>query len=502
MKLKNKEMVHSVKYNFVMNTILKMSSFLFPLITFPYVARVLGVELNGKIAFASSYVSYFTMFAQLGIPTYGIRACAKIRDNKKKLSETVAELLIINSVMVFISYIALLVSIFTIPRIIENRNLIVISSVTVVLTCLGMDWLYQALEQYDYITVRNIAFKFISVVLMFLLVHKPEHYVIYAGINVAGSVGSNILNFFRSRRYVNIKVSKQLDIKKHIRPILIFFLFTVSATIYTSLDSVMLGFMSTDKQVGLYAASIKMRNILYSLVTSIGTVLLPRASYLIQNKEFDQFGIIIKKSFQFIAVISIPLTIFFVMEAQTSILFLSGNEYIDAAKAMMIVTPTIIIAGISNISGIQVLIPLGFEKYTVVSTFGGAFTDLILNSIFIPMYGAAGAALGTLVAEIVVLVIQLLFMRKKRILHYLNVDWKNILKILLAGAVAGIVLQLTHNTMSITSSFLRLLICAMILFSIYIVILGITREFILCNYGLKVIKEIKQKILGRDKLND
>ena len=313
MSEKKEVKTHSVKYNFVMNTILKMSSFLFPLITFPYVSRVLGLELNGKIAFASSYVSYFTMVAQLGIPTYGIRACAKIRDNKEKLSKTVQELLIINSCMVVFSYLALILTMFTIPKVIENRSLVMLSSVSVILTCIGMDWFYQATEQYDYITARNIIFKFISIGLMFAFVREPKDYIIYAGINVLGTVGSNILNFIRIRKYVSLSFVNNLDLRKHLKPILVFFLFTVSATIYTNLDSVMLGFLSTDKQVGLYAASIKMRNILYSLVTSIGTVLLPRASYLIQKKEYMRFEEIIRTSFQFIVAISVPLTIFFVM---------------------------------------------------------------------------------------------------------------------------------------------------------------------------------------------
>ncbi len=493
----NKVKVHSVTYNYVMNTILKMSSFLFPLITFPYVSRVLGVDLNGKIAFSTSYVSYFTMIAQLGIPTYGIRACAKVRDNREKLSKTVQELLLINSFMVVFSYIGLLITAFTIPKVIDNRNLVMLSSISVILTCIGMDWFYQATEQYDYITARNIAFKFISIGLMFLLVHEPEDYIIYAGINVLGTVGSNILNFIRIRKYVSLKFVKGYDLHQHLKPILVFFLFTVSATIYTSLDSVMLGFMSTDKQVGLYAASIKMRNILYSLVTSIGTVLLPRASYLIQNKDFKKFEEIIKKSFQFIAALSIPLTIFFVFEANTTILFLSGNEYADASTAMMIVTPTIFIAGISNITGIQVLIPLGFEKYTVISTFGGAITDLLLNLLFIPQMGAAGAALGTLIAEVVVLFIQLFFMYRENLAQYLKVDWINLLKTIAGGFFAGIALFILNMNITISSNFVRLLITGIVFFSIYLLILAISKEKICWDYGIKTLINIKDKIQKR-----
>lgn len=430
--------IHSVRYNYVMNTILKMSAFIFPLITFPYVSRVLGVALNGKISFASSYISYFVMVAQLGIPTYGVRICAQNRDNKERLSKIVHELFIINACMTIISYIVLLITVYSIPKLIQNRNLIIILSVTIMLSCLGMEWFYQAIEQYDYITFRNLMFKIISIALMFLFVHDTSDYMIYAGITVIGTVGSNILNFIRIRKYIFVVPFNDYKLYYHLKAILVLFMFTIGATIYTSLDSVMLGFLSTDTEIGYYSAAIKTRNILYSLVTSIGTVLLPRASYLIKSKQYDQFKNIIKKSVQFVVALAVPLTIFFVIESKDSILFLAGSNYSGAVKAMMVITPTIILAGMSNITGIQILIPLGFEKYTVISTFGGAIVDTMINAMLIPKLGATGAAIGTLIAETVVLFIQLYFMHKNKLISFLQIDWLNIIKIILASGISGI----------------------------------------------------------------
>ena len=496
--MKSKEFkIHSVKYNFVMNTILRMSSFLFPLITFPYVSRVLGVALNGKIAFSTSYVRYFTLFAQLGIPTYGIRACASVRNDRKAMSKLVQELLIINSIMVVLCYGALLITVFTIPKIIENRPLILISSVSVILSCIGIEWFYQAIEQYDYITFRNIAFKFLSVILMFLLVHKPQDYIIYAGINVLGTVGSNILNFIRVRKYVSLRFVTHLDLRQHLRPIFVFFMFTVSATVYTSMDAVMLGFMSSDEQVGLYAAAIKMRNILYHLVTSIGTVLLPRASYLIRNNKKTEYQNIIRTTIQFVAALAVPLTVYFVLEARDSILFLSGDQYAGASLAMMIVTPTVFLAGISNITGIQVLIPLDLEKYTVTSTFGGALTDLVLNAIFIPKYGAAGAAFGTLVAEVVVLVIQLAFIHKNRLDEYVPVEWKNTAKIFVAGVVPGIIVFIVMRFITLSSYFEKLVISALVYFGVYALLLAVFKERIFWDYGIRLALKAKKRLLHR-----
>lgn len=149
----------SIKFNLLMNVILKASAFIFPLITLPYVARVLGVENNGKISFATSVISYFALFSQLGIPTYGIRACARVRESPQRLKQTVTELVAINAIFAVIAYITLVVSVFIVPKFREQSTLLMISSTRILLTLVGMEWFYQAIEQYQYITVRNLLFK-------------------------------------------------------------------------------------------------------------------------------------------------------------------------------------------------------------------------------------------------------------------------------------------------------------------------------------------------------
>ena len=164
----------SLKRNFLMNAILTMSSFIFPLITFPYVSRILLPVGTGKVSFATSVVSYFSMFAQLGIPTYGIRACAKVRDNHEELTCTVQELFIINAVMSTLAYAVFFIALFTVPRLNQDKELFLIVSLTIFFNVIGMEWLYKALEQYTYITVRSIIFKFIALIAMFLLIHVPS----------------------------------------------------------------------------------------------------------------------------------------------------------------------------------------------------------------------------------------------------------------------------------------------------------------------------------------
>ncbi len=451
----------SIKLNFIMNAILRMSSFIFPLITYPYVARVLGATGNGQVRFAASFVSYFTMFACLGIPTYGIRACAECRDDRARLSRTVKELLGIQAVTTAISYVVMLVLMFSVPMLSERKTIILLTSVSILLTSFGMEWFYQAIEEYTYITVRNLSLKVLSVVLMFLFVKSENDALIYAGITIIGSVGSNIFNMLRVGKYVDLKPwkdkkagtvdsamnaqrEKSSGIKRHLKPIFIFFMMSVASSIYLNLDTVMLGFIHGEEEVGYYDAAVRIKSVLISLVTALGTVLLPRVSYYVENGMMEEFRKVLRKSYEFVLALALPLTVFFILQARNTILIIAGGEFEASIAPMQAILPTLVCIGISNIIGIQVLIPLKYEKYTAWSTVIGAVVDLCLNVWLIPLYGALGAAIGTLVAEVVVLFVQMVMMVKLKMREYINPEGGEVLKVLAATVVAFAVLFLAN----------------------------------------------------------
>lgn len=464
--------VHSVTYNFIMSMVLKMSTFIFPLITFPYTSRILLADGNGRIAIATSIISYFSMVATLGIPTYGIRACAQCRDDKEKLSRTVQELLIINSCTMVITYLIFIVAILVIPQFQEDRTLLIISSATIALNVMGVEWLYQAIEQYDYITYRNIAFKILSIILMFVFVHSPGDYVIYATINVIGTVGANILNIINLRKIIYIRSMRPFDLKQHIKPIIVLFGFCVASNVYTNLDTVMLGFLSSREQAGYYSAATKTKGLLLSVVTALGVVLLPRISYYLKKKMHEAFQDVVLKSVQFTLFIALPIVAFFVIESGKMIQILAGSAYLPAVLPMQIITPTILIIGLSNITGIQISVPLGKEKYTMISTVVGAVVDLILNAIFIPKFGAAGAAFGTLIAEISVLIVQFYCLRNE---HIQFIQRKEALKVVLATGVSCLLLGVFEYFISMVV-FVKLVFAAAIFFGCYGAILLATKE--------------------------
>jgi O-antigen/teichoic acid export membrane protein len=403
----------SLKLNFIMNAMLTMSSFIFPLITFPYVSRVLLPVGTGKVSFATSLISYFSMFAQLGIPTYGIRACAKVRDNREELTRTAHELLMINLVMDVLSYAALGCALAFIPKLREERLLYIVVSSTILLTSIGMEWLYKALEQYAYITVRSIVFKFVALIAMFLLVHEQEDYLIYGGITIFAASASNILNLINAHKYIGLKPVGHYNLRRHLKPVGVFFAMSCASTIYTHMDTVMLGFMTTDEEVGYYNAAVRIKTILVSIVTSLGTVLLPRASYYVEQDLKEEFKRISEKALRFVILLAAPMMLYFMMYAAQGIYFLSGPAYARSILPMQIVMPTLLFIGMTNILGIQILVPLGREKVVLYSEIAGAVVNLALNAVLIPQIGAAGAAIGTVAAEFAVLVVQAIALKEQ-----------------------------------------------------------------------------------------
>ncbi len=461
----------SVKLNMIMNALLTMSSFVFPLITFPYISRILQPEGIGKVNFALAVVAYFAMFAQLGIPTYGVKACAKVRDDKEELSRTAHEIIMINLVMSVIVYVVFAVAVATVPRFIQDRSLLIITSVTIFLNTIGVEWLYKALEQYTYITVRSVIFKLIALVAMFLLVHKQEDYLIYGGISIFASSASNVLNFINMRRLIYIRPVGGYNIRRHFKMVAVFFAMSIATTIYTNLDNVMLGFMKSDAVVGYYTAAVKIKTILVSFVTAASAVLLPRMTYYIENNNRDEFNRIAKKTMNFIFLLAVPLVVFFMIFAREGIYALSGTAFESAIIPMQIIMPTLLLIGITNVLGIQIMVPMGKEMAVLYSEIAGAVVDLVINIILIPRLGAAGAAIGTLVAEGVVLLWQLAATRDMagellRAVRY----W-----VLLLGAAVGTGLSIWLKFIDL-NIWITIILGAVLFFGGYLIIMVVTKE--------------------------
>ena len=477
----------SLKLNFIMNAILTISQFIFPLITFPYVSKILLPLGTGKVSFATSIVSYFAMFAQMGIPMYGVRACAKVRDNKKELSKTVHELFFLNIVMSIISYAIFLLMLFLVPRLKEEKLLFLIVSSTIWFNSIGIEWLYKALEQYTYITVRSVFFKFIALIAMFILVHRQEDYIIYGAISIFASSASCIFNFINAKKYISFEYIGGYNFKIHLKAICVFFAMSCATTIYTHLDTVMLGFMKDDIEVGYYNAAVRIKSILVSIVTSLGVVLLPRASYYIKKGMMSEFYRITQKAINFVFIIATPMMCYFMLFAREGIYFLSSSSYKNSILPMQLLMPTLLFIGLTNIMGIQMLVPLGKEKLVLYSEIAGLIANVTINMLLIPTMEAVGAAIGTLVAEGIVLLVQFIALKDVVIEFYKKVRYLIIfIAIFFAGVSAWGIKSIQMNLFGI------LLLSSLVFFGVYFGILTILKEAQVIEIEKQVLSKIRQ----------
>lgn len=390
----------SIKKNMIMSILLTTSNFVFPLITYSYVSRVLSPIGTGKVAFVNSILQYFLYVSALGIPTYGMRECAKVRDDSKALSHLVQELLIINIVSTTISYLLLLGATAVVPRLYAERKLIAIMGMNILFNTMGMEWVYSGLEEYAYITKRSLIIKCIAVGLTFVLIHTKEDYLLYGLVTTFTSSASYIWNFFHIRKHIDFKKHTQYNFKKHIKPIFVLFSAAIIITIYSNFDVSMLGFISTEQEVGLYNAALKIEAVILSLSTAITSVLVPRISYHISSGETGQVESLLEKSIRISLILALPIAIYVFLFAENCILLICGEEYLNAANTLRILMICIAPLILTNLFGNQILIPSGNEKRYSQSVFVGLWINLTLNIILIPYLGAFGAAIGTLITEI------------------------------------------------------------------------------------------------------
>lgn len=402
----------SLFHNFIFNLIKTVSNIFFPVVTFAYSARILGVDGVGRVNFAKSVVTYFTMIAMLGMNYYGTREAAKRRNNRDELSRFCVEMLIINGCTTLLAYILLVISLFIIPALDRYRNLILICSAAIVLQGMGMEWLYQAMEEYRYIAVRSVLFQIGALVALFIFVRDAGDVVPYAVITLVASSGAYILNFFNVRNYIRLHLHMSYVIGKHLKPLLWLFAMTVSIELYTVLDTTMLGFFKGDTAVGLYTAAIKVERMVNTVITSLGVVLIPRLSFYIAQGEQKKTSVLVKKAYNFVFMLSIPAAVGLIMFSNEIIRLFCGIEFASSAFTMRLMTPIVILIPFSVMTNQQTFVPLGKEKLILISTSVGAVTNFTLNLLLIPRYAENGAAVATVLAETAVATVCLMNVRR------------------------------------------------------------------------------------------
>ncbi len=391
-----------------------VSGFLFPMITFPYVSRVIMADGIGQVQFYTSIINYVVLLTSLGIPLYATREIARVRDNILDLSRTTTEIILLNLILNIVGYAVIFFMCFTIEKVMQDIPLFLLLSTSVILTTIGCPWFFSGIEDFKYITLRGLAIKTLCLIFLFIFVHDKDDLMLYAAYTVFGSVGNNILNFFRLRKYIRIDSIKlrELKIWRHLKPAFAIFIFNIVTSIYVNLDKVMVGFLKDNESVGYYTAATTISHILLTAVTSLGVVMLPRLSNLVKQGDMESFNRLAKKSYNFIVSMSLPICGGLIVLAPSLIRIFSGDGFVPAITTLQIISPIIIAIGISNLIGLQILYPLGKIKIVTISTLVGAIINFSLNLLLIPKLAQNGAAIATISAEVCVTLSQIIIARK------------------------------------------------------------------------------------------
>ena len=395
-------MAQSVKVNYILNLINTGTQMLFPLITFPYVCRVIEADGIGQINFFQSIISYISLFTCLGIPMYAIREIARDRSDVVKMNRTAMEILLLHSMLTLVGYAIVAILCLTVPQIQVNIPLFLILSLTIFFTAIGCEWFYQGIEDFKYITIRGLIIKTVSVVLLFIFVKSKTDLLYYGCYTVFGVLGGNIFNFFRLRKYFHREniIFSELHIKRHVKPVLKVFSFSVVTSIYLQLNTVLLGFLKNALAVGYFAAATKVMQMLLTMSACLGSVMMPRASHLIAENKEDEFSRLIQKSYDFTLAIALPMTIGLIFCAPSLITALCGVKFEHSILPSQIIAPIILMVAISNVFGIQVLFPKGKINIVTLCCGIGAVADLILNLCLIPLFSYIGTSIAYLGAEV------------------------------------------------------------------------------------------------------
>lgn len=395
-------MAQSVKVNYILNLINTGTQMLFPLITFPYVCRVIEADGIGQINFFQSIISYISLFTCLGIPMYAIREIARDRSDVVQMNRTAMEILLLHSMLTLVGYAIVAILCLTVPQIQVNLPLFLILSLTIFFTAIGCEWFYRGIEDFKYITIRGLIIKTVSVVLLFIFVKSKTDLLYYGCYTVFGVLGGNIFNFFRLRKYIHREniIFSELHIKRHIKPVLKVFSFSVVTSIYLQLNTVLLGFLKNALAVGYFAAATKVMQMLLTMSACLGSVMMPRASHLIAENKEDEFNRLIQKSYDFTLAIALPMTIGLIFCAPSLITALCGVKFEHSILPSQIIAPIILMVAISNVFGIQVLFPKGKINIVTLCCGIGAVADLILNLCLIPFFSYIGTSIAYLGAEV------------------------------------------------------------------------------------------------------
>lgn len=405
----------NLKKNFLYNTILTISGYIFPLLTFPYVTRVLGVENLGIVNFVLSIIDYFILFSTLGFGVVGLREIARCQNDTEKnnIFSQLVSIHILLSVFIFILY---TLSIFLVPQLQEYKFLLFIGSSKILLNVFLVEWFFRGIQDFKYVTLRTIITRLLYVIAIFIFVKHREDYIIYFIITIGQVFLNAIINWNYSRKFVSFSFKLKGSIK-FIIPLISWGVNTILLSFYTTFNVMYLGLVSGAVAVGYYTTATKLYSIILSVLQAYNGVFIPYLNSLYSQGKIDEFKITINKSFDIVSTLSIPLVAVGFVLAPQIIEFIAGNEFSLAVYPFRIVLFQVLIIGISQITNSQILLSLKKDKEILISTLFGTFTSVLILFLFVGQFAEIAAAYAVTISHIVEFAFLLYYAKK-------NLDFK------------------------------------------------------------------------------
>lgn len=401
-----------LKKNFGYNLILTLCNYLFPLIVYPYISRVLKVDNIGICNFVDNIINYFVIFSLSGISLYGVREIARNQDNPAKLNSIFSTLVVINIILTLVSSTLLIVATLFVDTLQPYREFLWIGLVKLVFSVFLIEWFYQGMSMFKFITIRSVLLRFLYIVSIFIFVHKESDVLIYFSLYACITVINGIINWQYSRKYVKLS-TKDLAIKNCLKPVASFGYYHIMTSMYTSFNVVYLGFVSTDAQVGYFATASKLNSIIMSIFTALTTVMIPHISTLLMQKNYQQLEDTAKRIIEILFLFALPVIYYCYIYASDIIYAISGPGYEGAIVPFKIVISLILIIGIEQITVQQFLMAsTKSNRPIMILSTAGAAIGIIINLIFTPKLSSIGSSISWSATEICVLILSLIFVKK------------------------------------------------------------------------------------------
>ncbi|QQL50865.1 flippase [Mucilaginibacter ginkgonis] len=421
----------TVVKNYFFNLIFTLANVLFPIVSFPYVSRILGPAGIGKVQFAFSFALYFCMLAAIGIPIYGAKEVARHRDDPAGRAKVFSELVTIYFISSIIFSTCYFLIISFVPYFTGDPLTYRAAGILVFTSFCSVEWIYTGMEDFKSIALRSVAFKLLNLILLFMLVKTPADFRVYLYLMMFAFIGNNLLSIFLLKGKVKLSFTN-LKLRHHITPLLYIFATTLAGSMYAEMDTVLLGFLSNSKTVGLYTAAVKFSKISIPFVTSMGVILLPKAGKDFADRNLESVQRSLDQTFKFLVFFSVPLVIGLIMLAPELISLFSGREFLPAAQGMRILALLPLIIGFAHMLLFMVMVPAGLNRAMFFCVLSGVAVSVLLNFLLVPRYQATGCAVANICAEIAVSGLYFHIIRQRYAFKY---NWVLIPQALLSAAL-------------------------------------------------------------------